>query len=181
MFYAVKLKDFIRVPPRDFDKELDNAVIAQVKHKFSGYVSKELGYVIDVIKLDAVEEGVIIPGDGAAFYRAGFELLCYMPDNQEVMLGKVKDITDFGAFLSVGPVEGIIHIGQTMNDFVSFSKDKALQGKESNRSLKVGDKCFARVVAVSFKDLSNPKIGLTMRQEGLGKPEWIALDLKKKA
>lgn len=178
MFYAVKLKDFIRVPPRDFDKELDLAVISQVKHKFSGYVSKELGYVIDVINLTNVEDGVIIPGDGAAFYMAEFELLCYTPDNQEVVYGKIKDITDFGAFLSVGPVEGIVHIGQTMNDFVSFSKDKALQGKESGRALKVGDKCFARVVAVSFKDLSNPKIGLTMRQEGLGKPEWINKDLK---
>ena len=179
MFYAVKLKDHIRVPPTEFDKELDGAVISQVKEKYSGYVSKDFGYVIDVIQLSGVEDGVIIPGDGAAFYRATFELLVYLPELQEVMLGKVRDITDFGAFLSVGPVEGMIHIGQTMNDFVSFSKDKSLQGKESKRSIKVGDKCFARVVAVSFKDITNPKIGLTMRQEGLGKPEWANDDLKK--
>jgi DNA-directed RNA polymerase subunit E' len=75
----------------------------------------------------------------------------------------------------------MIHIGQTMNDFVSFSKDKSLQGKESKRSIKVGDKCFARVVAVSFKDITNPKIGLTMRQEGLGKLEWVNEDLVKVA
>ena len=179
MFYAVKLQDHIRVPPTEFDKELDIAVINQIKEKFSGYVSKEFGYVIDVIKLDGVEEGVIIPGDGAVFYKAKFELMVYLPELQEVVLGKIKDITDFGAFLSVGPVEGMIHIGQTMNDFVSFSKDKALQGKESKRTIKVGDKCFARVVAVSFKDITNPKIGLTMRQEGLGKPEWAEMDLKK--
>jgi len=179
MFYAVKLKDYIRVPPSEFDKELDIAVISQVKEKYSGYVSKDFGYVIDVIQLVDVEEGVVIPGDGAAFYRVTFELLVYLPELQEVILGKVRDITDFGAFLSVGPVEGMIHIGQTMNDFVSFSKDKSLQGKESKRSIKVGDKCFARVVAVSFKDITNPKIGLTMRQEGLGKPEWANIDLKK--
>lgn len=181
MFYSVKLKDHIRVPPSEFDQELDLAVIRQIKDKFSGYVSKEFGYVIDVIQLDGVEDGVIIPGDGAAFYRATFELLVYLPELQEVVLGKIKDITDFGAFLSVGPVEGMIHIGQTMNDFVSFSKDKSLQGKETKRSLKVGDRCFARVVAVSFKDITNPKIGLTMRQEGLGKPEWANDDLVKAA
>lgn len=179
MFYAVELKDFIRVPPREFDKELDLAVIAQVKEKYSGYISKDLGYVVDVIDLKNVEDGVVIPGDGAAYYRATFELLTYMPEAQEVVLGKIKDITDFGAFLSVGPVEGIIHIGQTMNDFVSFSKDKSLQGRESKKTLKVGDKCFARVVAVSFKDLSNPKIGLTMRQDGLGKTDWVSADTKK--
>lgn len=181
MFYSVKLKDHIRVPPSEFDQELDLAVVRQVKEKYSGYVSKEFGYVIDVIALDGVEDGVIIPGDGAAYYRATFELLVYLPELQEVLVGKIKDITDFGAFLSVGPVEGMIHIGQTMNDFVSFSKDKSLQGKESKRALKVGDKCFARVVAVSFKDITNPKIGLTMRQEGLGKQDWAAEDLTKGA
>ena len=45
MFYAVKLKDHIRVPPIDFDKELDVAVISQVKEKYSGYVSGFLNFL----------------------------------------------------------------------------------------------------------------------------------------
>ena len=178
MYYAVEVKDHIRVPPVEFDKELNEAVIGQVKEKFSGYISKDLGYVIDVIDLIDVDEGVIIPGDGAAYYKATFELLVFIPELQEVVFGKIKDITDFGAFFSLGPVEGMVHISQTMNDFVSYSKEKSLQGKETNRSLTVGDKCFGRIVAVSFKDLSNPKIGMTMRQDGLGKVDWIATDLK---
>ena len=60
-----------------------------------------------------------------------------------------------------------------MDDYVSFSKDKVLTGKESNRSLRVNDKCKARVVAVSYKDITNPKIGLTMRQDGLGRLDWV--------
>lgn len=178
MFYEVKVKDHIRVPPSAFNKELDIAVIAQIKEKYSGYISKELGYVIDVVKLNGVEDGIIIPGDGAAYYKATFDLLAFIPEMQEVIYGKIKDITDFGAFLMLGPVEGMIHIGQTMNDFVSFSKEKVLTGKESKRALKVGDMCFGRIVAVSFKDITNPKIGITMRQDGLGKMEWAAEDLK---
>jgi DNA-directed RNA polymerase subunit E' len=178
MFYSVTVKDHVRVPPSEFSKELDDAVISQIKERYSGYISKEFGYVIDIVKLDNVEEGIIIHGDGAAYYKATFELLVFMPELQEVIYGKIKDITDFGAFLSLGPVEGMIHIGQTMNDFVSFSKEKTLAGKETGRNLKVGDACYARVVALSFKDITNPKIGLTMRQPGLGKSEWIADDLK---
>lgn len=174
----MEVKDFIRVPPAEFSKELDLAVIGQVKEKYSGFISKDLGYVIDVIDLKQVADGVIIPGDGAAFYKATFELLCYIPELQEVAVGKIRDITDFGAFLNVGPVEGMVHIGQTMNDFVSFSKEKSLAGKDTNRSLKVGDVCYGRIVAVSFKDLQNPKIGITMRQAGLGKTDWIEQDLK---
>ena len=178
MYYKIKVKDHIRVPPTDFDKDLNDAVIGQVKEKFSGFISKELGYVIDVIDLVEVDEGIIIPGDGAAYYKTSFELLVYIPELQEVIYGKIKDITDFGAFISLGPVEGMIHIGQTMNDFVSFSKEKSLHGKETNRVLKVDDHCFSRIIAISFKDISNPKIGMTMRQDGLGKPEWIPEDLK---
>jgi len=96
-----------------------------------------------------------------------------------VVYGKIKDIADFGAFINIGPIEGMIHVSQTMDDFVSFSKEKVLQGKDSKRSLKVGDKCKARVIAVSYKDLANPKMGLTMRQKGLGKLEWIDEDLGK--
>jgi DNA-directed RNA polymerase subunit E' len=46
-------------------------------------------------------------------------------------------------------------------------------GKKTGRTVKVGDKCKARIIAVSYKDLNNPKIGLTMRQEGLGRLEWL--------
>ncbi|MCF7798270.1 DNA-directed RNA polymerase [Candidatus Woesearchaeota archaeon] len=178
MFYEVKVKDHIRVPPSAFTKDLADAVVGQIKEKYSGYISKELGYVIDVVKLNGVEDGIIIPGDGAAYYKATFDILTFIPEMQEVIYGKIKDITDFGAFLTLGPVEGMIHIGQTMNDFVSFSKEKVLTGKESKRSIKVGDKCFGRIVAVSFKDITNPKIGITMRQDGLGKAEWVPEDFK---
>ena len=122
----------------------------------------------------------MIPGDGAPFFDAEFELLTYKPEMQEIILGRIKDITDFGAFINIGPIDGMIHVSQTMDDFVSFGKDGVLNGKDSKRSLKAGDKCRARIIAVSFKDSANPKLGLTMRQPMLGKLEWIEEDKNKK-
>jgi len=75
----------------------------------------------------------------------------------------------------------MIHVSQTMDDFVSFSKDKTLAGKETKRTLKVNDICRARIIAVSFKDILNPKLGLTMRQQGLGKLDWIKEEAEEKA
>ena len=46
------------------------------------------------------------------------------------------------------------------------------------RVLKKKDECLARIVAMSYKG-DNPKIGLTMRQPGLGKLEWIKEEKKK--
>ena len=173
MFYKVKAKDFIRVPPKMFNMAKREAVLENVKKTYDSFISKDLGFVINVIDVGDVQEGVIVPGDGAAYYDTEFELLTFKPEMNELVFSKVRDITDFGAFMDLGGVEGMTHISQSMDDFVSFSKDKVLQGKKSNQSLKVGDRCKARIIAVSYKDLNNPKIGLTMRQEGLGKIEWL--------
>ena len=181
MFYKTKLKDHIRVPPDLFNLPLAEAIIKRVKRKYEGHVSKDLGIVIDISEVGSVGEGVIIPGDGASYYNVEFELLTFKPELQEVVVGKIKDIADFGAFITLGPIEGMIHISQTMDDFVSFSKDKTLAGKETKKTLRVGDKCRARIITVSFKDPSNPKLGLTMRQPSLGRLDWIEDEGKKEA
>ena len=180
MFYRVVVKDHIRVSPSEFGKGLDQAITTEVRNKYTGFISKEVGIVIDVIDVKEVGEGRIIPGDGAPYYSATFELMVFEPEQHEILPGKIKDIADFGAFITMGPIDGMVHIGQTMNDYVSYSKEKVLTGRESNRALKVGDKCIAKIVAISYKDPNNPKFGLTMRSEGLGKEEWVTADLEKK-
>jgi len=180
MFYKVKVKDHIRVPPNKFGMDLKQAIVEEIKQKYSGFISKDLGMVIDVSGLEEVGEGIIVPGDGASYYQATFDLLTFEPEMQEVIPGRIRDIADFGAFITMGPIDGMIHISQTINDFVSFSKDKVLQGKDTKRVLKVNDKCKARIIQISYKDIANPKIGLTMRQQGLGRDDWIDEDLNKK-
>ncbi len=180
MFYKTEVKDHIGVPPRLFNLSREEAIEECIKRKYEGYITHELGIVIYLYKINEIGEGIIIPGDGTSYYETKFELFTFKPEMQEVVLGKIKDIADFGAFMTIGPIEGMIHISQTMDDFVSFSKEKVLVGKENKRTLKVNDKCKSRIIAVSFKDISNPKLGLTMRQPLLGKVEWIEEDIKAK-
>ena len=176
MFYKVELRDHIRVPPNLFNLPLEEAVLKRIKTKYSGFISNDLGIVIDTIGAKEIGEGVLIPGDGASYYNVVFELLVFKPEMQEIVIGKIKDIAEFGAFINIGPIDGMVHISQTMDDFVSFSKDKTLAGKETKRTLKVNDICRARIIAISFKDVFNPKLGLTMRQQGLGRLDWVKED-----
>lgn len=179
MFYEIKAKGRVRVAPRLFSEKPEVAIKAALEEQFDGFISKDLGIVVGVTDVDEIGQGVVIQGDGAAYYDTIFKVLSFKPEMQEVALGKISDITDFGAFINIGPIDGMIHVSQTMDDFVSFAKSNVLTGKESKRNLKVGDRCRARIVAVSFKDFSNPKIGLTMRQHRLGALGWIDDDLKK--
>lgn len=179
MFYLVEVEDHVRVEPKYFGLNTLEAVEKQLNESYVNSVSKELGFVISVVSVDNVEEGVIIPGDGSAFYNSRFKLIVWRPELHELVYGTITEITNFGAFMQIGPAQGMIHISQTMEDYVSLSKTGTLSGKASKRTLGKGDDCVARIVAISFKG-DTPKIGLTMRQPGLGKLEWIKEDKKKK-
>ena len=181
MFYRTEIKDHVRVPPALFGIDVKDAIKQELQEKYKNFISPDLGVVISVHQVIDIGEGIIIPGDGAAYYDTVFSLIVFKPELQEYVFGSVSDITSFGAFLNLGPIEGMIHISQTMDDYVSFSKSNVLTGKNSKKSLKSGDMCVARIVAVSFKDPSEPKLSLTMRQAGLGKLEWIEQDKRKSA
>ena len=179
MFYLTDVEDYVRVEPKLFGLPTAEAVDKQLRETYAEYYDKELGKVVAVIEVLEVGEGVIIPGDGAAYYNSKFKLLAWKPELQELVYGIISEITNFGAFIDMGVMRGMIHISQTMNDFVSFSKSNSLMGKASKRSLKSGDLCMARIVAISHKG-DEPKLGLTMRQPDLGKLEWIQEDKIKK-
>ena len=146
MFYRIRVKDYIRVPPSDFDKPIEEAVRNQAKAMYRGFVSKDMGIVVTVADIVKIGEGTIIPGDGAAYYETEFDLITLKLELKEVVNSFVMDITNFGAFLALGPIDGMVHISQTMDDYVSFSKEKALHGKEKKRTLKVGDIVRAEVI-----------------------------------
>ena len=175
MFYITEVEDYVRVDPKLFGLSTADAVEKQLKETYANYYNKDIGKVIEVIEIINVGEGVIIPGDGAAYYNSKFKLLVWKPELLELVYGIISEITNFGAFIDMGLMRGMIHISQTMDDYVSFSKTNTLVGKSGKRSLKKGDLCLARIVAISHKG-DEPKIGLTMRQPGLGKLEWIKED-----
>ena len=179
MFYISEVEDYIRVEPKWFGLPTVEAVERQLKETYVDYYDRELGRVVSIIDVLEVGEGVIIPGDGATYYKSIFKLLVWRPELQEVVYGVISEIANFGAFIDLGVMRGMIHISQAMDDFVSFSKTNTLLGKASKRALKQGDACLARIVAISHKG-DEVKMSLTMRQPGLGKLEWIKEDILKK-
>jgi len=178
MYALSEVEGVVRVEPKLFDSDLNKAIAEQLKEIYVGQVNNELGRVIKIVSVLKIGEGIIVPGDGAAFYKVKFTAIHFRPEIHEIVEGKIRDIAKFGAFIEFGPFEGMVHVSQTMDDFVSISKEGTLQGKDSKKFLKKGDKVRARIVAVSIKDTNEPKIGLTMRQEYMGKLDWIADQIK---
>jgi DNA-directed RNA polymerase subunit E' len=175
VYKIVTVEDTVRVPPNRFSEPLNEVIIDVLRKNYVGLTDKDVGTVLVITELKEVGVGRVIMGDGASYHDVTFEALVYKPELNEVVLGEVVEIVEFGAFVRLGPIDGLVHVSQVMDDFVGYDKKKGtLYGKESKRSLKEGDKVRTRIVSVSLKrGAKGGKIGLTMRQPGLGKLEWI--------
>ncbi|TRZ55247.1 DNA-directed RNA polymerase [archaeon] len=179
MYQIVTIEDVVRVPPAKFGLDLNEALKASIGEKMEGKLDMQIGIVLSVIDIDEVGEGKIIPGDGAVHYTAKFKVLSWMPREHEIVEGEVVDITEFGAFIRIGAIDGLVHISQVMDDYVSYDeKNSQLAGRESRRILKQGDGVRARIISISFKEQN--KIGLTMRQPYLGALHWSEKPVEKK-
>lgn len=183
MYELTTIEDTVRIPPSYFDKPLEETAVDILNQKYVGKLDKNLGILIMVTKVLNHDVGQVVIGDGSAFYHVEFEALFYKPVLHEVVDGEVIEIVDFGAFIRVGPIDGLVHVSQITDDYISYDEKRgALVAKESPKSLDPTDFVRARIVAVSMKGDSTKetKVGLTMRQPNLGRFEWIEEEKSKK-
>ncbi len=180
MYKVVTVEDKIRVGPDKLAMPKKESVKAAIGDKYEGVLDPKIGMVLAVVDVEKVGEGRILAGDAGVHYMSTFKLLAFKPEMHETVYGEVIDNTEFGAFVRMGPMDGLVHISQLMDDYVSFDgKNNVFLGKESKRTLKKGDKVRARIISISFTDQN--KIGLTMRQAGLGTFGWIQDEKRKVA
>ncbi len=180
MYRVCSIMDTVRVPPNKFSDDLKKTVLELVRQEYEGLMDEDLGVVVAAMGVDDVGEGKVIPGDGAAYHETNMKLLVYKPEVHEVVKGIISEVTEFGAFVKIGPIEGLIHVSQIMDDYINYDpKLPGFIGKETSKKLQTSDLVLARVVSVSLKgNIASSKIGLTMRQEGLGKEDWAKVDEK---
>ncbi len=187
MYILVESEHVIRIPPHRLGEDLDEVIESLAYETIEGRVESfpreqvrdpvERKYlIVMILSWEKVGEGVIIHGDGAVYQKVRYTALAFHPRLHEVVDGSVVSVLKFGAFVRFGPLDGLLHISQIMDDRIDVDLDnQRCIGKDTKRVLKKGDKLRARIVALSINDVDprKSKIGLTMKQPGLGKWEWL--------
>jgi len=173
MYKLVTVRDKIKVTPEKLGMPTIEAVEKAIEENLEGKIDPKNGLVfLSLVSIDKIEEGRIYPADPNVYYQTTFKMLVFKPELHELVIGEVVDNTDFGSFVRIGPVDGLVHISQLMDDYVSFDKKNSVfLGKQTRKTLKIGDKVLARIISISWKEQN--KIGLTMRQQGLGALHWF--------
>jgi len=174
MYRVYTIQDTVRVDPSMFEMGLENAITRILRDKYERRIDRDMGVILAVWNPMDISDGRVILGDGASYHQLTFNALAYTPENNEVVETEVNEIVEFGAFVKLGPMDGLVHLSQITNEFLSFDKKiPAFIGKESKKSLKKGDVVYAKISTISMKrSIADTKIGLTMRPEGLGRDDW---------
>lgn len=176
MYKRVRLTDTVEVPPKHLANVSPELVRQLLQDKLEGRMDEDVGSVVSVVEVTDIGDGTVIPNEPGVFYEAEFDAVTFDPQMQEVVDGEVVEVVNFGAFVGIGPVDGLLHVSQISDEYLAYDEEgQALASRESNRTLAVGDSVRARIVTKSI-DERNPrdsKIGLTAKQPGLGKHGWL--------
>jgi DNA-directed RNA polymerase subunit E' len=175
------MTDIVRIPPNRLTDSLKNTAIGILKEKYESMINAELGYVIMIIDAHVDSVGKLVSGDGATYHKVTFKGLTFFPKMQEIVEGEIIEITDFGAFVRIGPTDALLHLSQITDDYLkSDIKQGLIVANQTSKSLRIGSKMRSRITAVSLgKGSSMGKIGITCRQPFLGSFEWILEEVEK--
>lgn len=174
MFEIMTLEDSIRVSPEHIGMNKNESIMKGLAAKYENKIVMEFGVVLAVTEVLESTGGAIEVEDAGIHYNAKFKAMVFVPKLHEVVEGSIVDITEFGVFVRFGPIDGMCHISQIVNDYISYDrKTGILAGKDSNKNLKPTDNVRARIIGVSLDKKEINKINLTMRQPGLGAIEWL--------
>jgi DNA-directed RNA polymerase subunit E' len=179
MYKRVRLKDTVEVPPEHLADVTPERVKRLLQDKLEGRMDEDVGSVVSVVEVHDIGEGRVLPNRPGVYYEADFDAITFDPQMQEVVDGTVVEVVEFGAFVGIGPVDGLLHVSQISNEYLAYDgENQQLASTESNQTLGVDDAVRVRIVTKSI-DERNPrdsKIGLTAKQPGLGKHGWLRED-----
>jgi DNA-directed RNA polymerase subunit E' len=179
MFKLITLKSKIEIPPFLFHQDKTTSARIILSEDYEGVITRNYGFIIAVVDVLSVSSGQIIPGNANTFHKVEFTILTFKPTVSEVVEGNVVEIVDFGAFIRLGPLDGLVHVSQICDDYISYEQvGNRFIGKETGKILEVHDIIRAKVIAVSLGGGRSGKLGLSMRSPYLGKEEWIEDDIE---
>lgn len=174
MYYVHTINDTISIPPKFFGEDVKKSAESILRTKYERTIDKDLGIILALYNVRDISDGHLTPGDPSTHNDVTFDVLTFSLEVDEIVAGEVSELVDFGCFVRLGPIEGLVHLSQITSDFITYDRKNGIfSSRNTGKSLKKGDLVYTKVSTISLKNsIKDTKIALTMRPDGLGKPEW---------
>jgi len=108
MFVLAEMRDLVRVPPWKFNLKINDAVSEEINRKLANKVVVDVGLCLSLFDITKIEDSYIYPGDGASHTKVEFRYIVFRPFLEEILIGKIKNCSREGVYVSLGFFDDII-------------------------------------------------------------------------
>ncbi|KAH0550196.1 DNA-directed RNA polymerase III subunit RPC8 [Cotesia glomerata] len=108
MFILTRFKDVVKISPKDFKGNFNEAIAKELNNKLSNKVFLNIGLCITLFDIEKIEESFIFPGDGSSHTKVVFRYVVFKPFKEEILIGKIRSCSEEGVVVSLGFFDDII-------------------------------------------------------------------------
>lgn len=166
------MSDLVRIPPHTFNIPIPQSISNELSKKYANKVVSNLGLVVCVWDLLDIKDGLLKPGDGAAFVEVRFRCVVWKPFIGEILTGWVSECTAEGIKIKTEFFDEIVIPKNYLFENCSFRPaDKAWvwqPDEETELFIDVNEKIRFRIEEEIFVNIK-PKT--SSEAQGLLEPE----------
>uniref|UniRef100_A0A8C4Q1E8 DNA-directed RNA polymerase subunit n=1 Tax=Eptatretus burgeri TaxID=7764 RepID=A0A8C4Q1E8_EPTBU len=159
MFVLVAMTDTVRIPPWNFERILDDAVVEELNKKLANKVVYNIGLCICLFDLIKMEDSYVFPGDGASHTKVHFKYVVFRPFLDEIVVGKIRSCGPEGVQVSLGFFDDIIIPPESLQQPSKFDETEQVWAWEYETDdgthdlfMDIGEDIRFRVIDETFVD-----------------------------
>ncbi|KAF7686432.1 hypothetical protein HF521_015794 [Silurus meridionalis] len=122
MFLVVEMIDTVRIPPWNFNRQLNDAIAEELNKKLANKVVYNVGLCICLYDITKLDDSYIFPGDGASHTKVHFRYVVFHPFLDEVLVGKIKYCSQEGVHVSLGFFDDILIPPESLQQPAKFDE-----------------------------------------------------------
>ena len=166
MLFIMKFEEELILSPSVLTKNLKNIIKAKLIEKVQGSVTEKYGYLICVISIGEIPNGIILDTTGDILFKITYRAVVMKPFEGEVCDGVVEKIDPYGLHVSVGPIKVFISNSQFPPNFEYIANSNFYISGKSEK-LAVNTEIRFRMQGIQFVNNEFKPIG-TMADNYLG-------------
>ena len=149
MLFIMKFEEELILSPNILSKNLKNIIKAKLIEKVQGSVTEKYGYLICVISIGEIPNGVILDTTGDILFKITYRAVVMKPFEGEVCDGVVEKIDQYGLHVTVGPFKVFISNSSFPPGF-EYNPNNNIYTSENSDSLRVNSEVRFRIKGVQF-------------------------------
>ena len=166
MFFIVDFDRELILTPNQLGKHIKNKIKAKLIEKVQGECTEKYGYLICVIQINDIPNGMIMDTSGNILFNVSFKAIVMKPFEGEVCDGVIESVTKYGIIVSVCPIKSFISKSDFPPNFEYDENNNTYNSYESGK-LEKGTEIRFRIKKLQYDNNGFRPLG-TMRESYLG-------------